>query len=79
MRLFRWSPAEPWTAAVFQGLAAVPAEAKWFADLGNNATRRAYQNALQAFMRFVGIAGHEKPNHPFSRQLQRALKPTVRT
>jgi hypothetical protein len=27
MRLFRWSPAEPWTAAVFQGLAAVPAEA----------------------------------------------------
>lgn len=43
------------TAAAFQGLAAVPPEMEWFANLGNNATRRAYQTALQDFMRFTGI------------------------
>jgi integrase/recombinase XerD len=48
------------TAAAFQGLAAVPAEAEWFANLGNNATRRAYQNVLQDFIRFVGISRSEK-------------------
>jgi integrase/recombinase XerD len=50
-------PAEqPLTAAAFQGLAAVPPEIEWFANLGNRATRRAYQNALADFMRFTGIA-----------------------
>jgi site-specific recombinase XerD len=48
------------TAAEFQGLAEVPAAAEWFANLGNNATRRAYQNALQDFMRFVGISRAEE-------------------
>jgi integrase/recombinase XerD len=48
------------TAAAFQGLAAVPAEAEWFANLGNKATRRAYQTALQDFMRFTGIARAEE-------------------
>jgi integrase/recombinase XerD len=48
------------TAAALPGLAAVPAEAEWFANLGNNATRRAYQNALQDFMRFVGISRPEE-------------------
>jgi hypothetical protein len=32
-------PARALTAAAFQGLAAVPAEAEWFANLGNHATR----------------------------------------
>ena len=44
------------TAGRFQGLAEVPPELEWFANLGNQSTRRAYQNALQDFMRFTGIA-----------------------
>lgn len=43
------------TAAPFQGLANVPAELEWFANIGNKSTRRAYENALQDFMRFTGI------------------------
>lgn len=43
------------TSAEFQRLAEVPAEVEWFANLGNKATRRAYENALQDFMRFTGI------------------------
>jgi len=43
------------TAATYQGLADVPPEMEWFANLGNAATRRAYQTALQDFMRFAGI------------------------
>ena len=43
------------TAEQFQGLADVPPEIEWFANLGNAATRRAYENALQDFMRFTGI------------------------
>ena len=46
------------TAAAYQGLADVPPEFEWFANLGNGATRRAYQTALQDFIRFTGI---EKP------------------
>ena len=44
------------TAAHFQQLADVPAELEWFANLGNASTRRAYENALQDFMHFTGIA-----------------------
>jgi integrase/recombinase XerD len=43
------------TAAAFQGLADVPPEVEWFANLGNKATRRAYETALKDFMRFTGI------------------------
>jgi site-specific recombinase XerD len=43
------------TAAAFQGLADVPPEMEWFANLGNAATRRAYRTALQDFLRFTGI------------------------
>jgi site-specific recombinase XerD len=43
------------TAAEFQRLGDVPPEVEWFANLGNAATRRAYENALQDFMRFTGI------------------------
>ncbi|GKS68575.1 hypothetical protein W03_05790 [Nitrosomonas sp. PY1] len=35
------------TAKEFQGLADVPPELEWFANLGNKATRRAYENALK--------------------------------
>ena len=44
------------TAARFQQLAAIPAEIEWFANLGNKSSRRAYENALQDFMQFTGIA-----------------------
>ena len=43
------------TAAAFQGLAEVPPELEWFANLRSPATRRAYENALQDFMSFTGI------------------------
>lgn len=44
------------TADAYQRLAEVPPELEWFANLGNAATRRAYENALQDFMKFTGIA-----------------------
>ena len=43
------------TATQFQKLAAVPSELEWFANIDNKSTRRAYENALQDFMRFTGI------------------------
>ncbi len=42
------------TADQYQGLADVPPELAWFADIDNKGTRRAYENALQDFMRFTG-------------------------
>jgi len=43
------------TALDFQGLADVPPELEWFANLGTKATRRAYETALKDFIRFTGI------------------------
>jgi site-specific recombinase XerD len=48
------------TAAAYQGLADVPPEMEWFANLGNGATRRAYQTALSDFMRFANIERPEE-------------------
>jgi hypothetical protein len=48
------------TAAAYQGLADVPPEFEWFANLGNGATRRAYRTALQDFIRFTGIKDPEE-------------------
>jgi len=39
----------------FQRLADVLAEAKWFANLKNENTKRAYRHDVTSFMRFVGI------------------------
>jgi len=47
-------------AAAFQGLADVPPEMEWFANLGNKATRRDYETALKDFMRFTGIERPEE-------------------
>ena len=44
------------TAAEFQGLADVPPEVEWFANILNKHTKPAYMNDLKGFMRFVGIA-----------------------
>lgn len=44
------------SADAFQRLADVPPELEWFANITSPATRRAYENALQDFMRFTGIA-----------------------
>src|SRR5947209_3577431 len=42
------------TAARFQQLAEVPPEIEWIANLGDRATRRAYEAAIGGFMRFAG-------------------------
>lgn len=46
--------------ADFHRLADVPPEIEWFANLENFCTRRAYQHALQDFMRFIGISRPEE-------------------
>lgn len=43
------------TAAEFRGLADVPPEVEWFANITNPNTRRAYQNDVRDFMLFAGI------------------------
>ncbi len=48
------------TQSEFHGLAAVPAEVEWFANIDNPQTRRAYQNDLREFMHFVGIRQAEE-------------------
>lgn len=48
------------TAAEFQGLADVPPEIEWFANIRNRSTRRAYENAIKDFMRFTGIIRPEE-------------------
>src|SRR5947209_4153025 len=48
------------TAAEFQGLADVPPEVEWFANITNRSTRRAYENAIKDFMRFTGIPRPEE-------------------
>ena len=48
-------PTRALTAAEFQGLAAVPPELEWFANLPNLRTRRAYQQDVKDFTAFVGI------------------------
>ncbi len=48
------------TKAEFQGLAQVPPEIEWFANIQNERTRRAYQNDLRDFMTFVGIEQPEE-------------------
>ncbi len=48
------------TAERFQRLADVPPEIEWFANLDNQATRRAYENALGDFMKFTGIVKPEE-------------------
>lgn len=50
------SPAWLLSAEAYQRLADVPPEVEWFANLGNKAKRRAYENALKDFMAFTGIA-----------------------
>ena len=48
------------TAAEFQGLAAVPPELEWFANITNAKTRRAYRQYIKDFTAFVGIARPEE-------------------
>jgi integrase/recombinase XerD len=48
------------TAAEFQGLADVPPEIEWFANIRNRSTRRAYETAIGDFMRFAGVARPEE-------------------
>jgi site-specific recombinase XerD len=43
------------SATQFQGLAEIPPELEWFANLTNANTRRAYQQDIHDFMAFAGI------------------------
>lgn len=47
------------TAAEFQGLAAVPPELEWFANITNEKTRRAYKNDVGEFSAFIGLQSPE--------------------
>ena len=48
------------TAAEFHGLAQIPPEAEWFANIDNAKTKRAYRSDLEQFMQFVGISQPEE-------------------
>jgi site-specific recombinase XerD len=48
------------TAAEFFKLADIPPEVEWFANLRNPNTRKAYENDLREFQRFVGIVHPEE-------------------
>jgi hypothetical protein len=54
-------------------LAAVPAEAEWFANLDNARTRRAYLVDLRDFMDFAGIARRSKSGVARARRPQSDL------
>jgi len=43
------------TSAQYRQLSDVPPAIKWFANISNPQTRRAYENDLRSFMNFVGI------------------------
>lgn len=53
-------PIRALTAAEFQGLAEVPPELEWFANIHNAQTRRAYQQDVQDFTAFVGLVRPEE-------------------
>jgi site-specific recombinase XerD len=48
------------TSSEFQGLAAVPPELEWFANIDNERTRRAYRIDIADFRTFVGIERPEE-------------------
>jgi site-specific recombinase XerD len=48
------------TAAEFRRLADVPPETEWFANISNESTKRAYENAIGDFIRFTGIIRTEE-------------------
>ena len=54
------APSRALTAAQFQGLADVPPELEWFANLTNAKTRAAYKQDIADFTAFVGIARPEE-------------------
>lgn len=47
------------TRPEFQGLADIPAEAEWFANIENPQTKRAYQADIKDFASFVGLSRPE--------------------
>ena len=53
------APAGRLTRKEFQGLAAMPPELEWFANITNANTRRAYERDIKDFAGFVGLARPE--------------------
>ena len=43
------------TSTQYHQLSEVPPAIEWFANIDNPKTRRAYENDLRGFMKFVGI------------------------
>jgi len=54
------APNRIFTAPEFHQLTQVPPATKWFANIDNPNTRRAYRNDLEEFMTFVGISSPEE-------------------
>jgi site-specific recombinase XerD len=54
------TPARRLTAPQYQGLAQVPPELEWFANLDNPRTREAYHHDLKDFSRFLGLRQPEE-------------------
>jgi hypothetical protein len=54
----------------------VPPEIEWFANLRNRSTRRAYENAIQDFMLFTGIARPQEFLHRDSGPCHRMARTT---
>src|SRR2546427_12514952 len=52
--------AQALTPRQFQGLADVPPEIEWFANLTNANTRRAYEQDINDFMAFAGLCHPEQ-------------------
>ena len=48
------------TAAQFQGLAEVPPELEWFANIANEKTRQAYRQDITEFTAFVSLQRPEE-------------------
>ena len=48
------------TRAEFQGLAEVPPEEEWFANIKNRNTRLAYQKDVKEFVKFLGLEGRHE-------------------
>lgn len=51
------------TPGQFEGLAEVPPEIEWFANLTNANTRRAYRQDIDDFMAFAGLRQPEQFRH----------------
>ena len=75
------------TREEFQGLADVPPEVEWFANIRNKNTKRAYGHDVKEFARFVGVSrpedfrlvtrAHIMPGEPSSKRRSSRHQPSA--